>query len=170
MNEKPQHLGGYVRLYRALLDNPIVTRTNTLQVFIVLLLRATFRPAQFMGIPLKPGQAIMGRKELAFFCGLTENQIRTAMDHLCATNTITIQTTNQFTIVTFPKWSQYQGNWTPLPERTTSETTNENPGEPPHRKPLNQIYKKREEEKEAPKGDSPYGENEKALSRWQRLL
>lgn len=39
---------------------------------------------------------------------MTEDQLRTSLEHLKSTNEITIKTTNRFSVITVCKWEEYQ--------------------------------------------------------------
>ena len=61
---------GYVRLYRKLLDNPVVCKdADHIAVWVYLLLNATWKSLEMMfegsTITLNPGQLITGRKAIS---------------------------------------------------------------------------------------------------------
>lgn len=82
--------------------------TNTFRVFMHLLLTASYEDNEFNGHHIKAGQTVFGRKQLATALKLSERQVRTALEHLKATNEITIETTNRFSIATIENWGKYQ--------------------------------------------------------------
>lgn len=91
---------GFVKLPRSLLDWQWLGNSNTLVVYIVLLLSANWKDTEWQGVKLKRGQLITGRVQLAEKCHLSEQNIRTALNHLKSTNEITIETTSQYSIIT----------------------------------------------------------------------
>lgn len=99
---------GYIKLHRKLLDWGWYKDQNTMMVFLHLLLTANFAESEYMGIKIHPGQTVIGRKSLAKALGMSEQNIRTALNHLKSTNEITITSTNRFSVVTIVKWELYQ--------------------------------------------------------------
>lgn len=100
--------GGYIKLHRKLLEWGWYSDANTFRVFMHLLLTASYEENEFRGHKLKPGQTVIGRKRLAKDLKMSEQSVRTALQHLISTNEITIKSTNKFTIVTIENWGKYQ--------------------------------------------------------------
>jgi hypothetical protein len=61
-------------------------------------------------VHLLPGQFVFGRKKASEDTGLTEQQIRTALDSLRKKQNLTIKTTNKFSVISIVNWETYQGN------------------------------------------------------------
>lgn len=108
---------GYVKLYRKSLDSGLIRNHKAWILFTYCLLKATHKKRkavigrqQFM---LFPGQFVFGRRVAAEETGLTEQQIRTALQTLKTLQILTIQSTNKFSIITIINWSNYQA---PEPE------------------------------------------------------
>lgn len=99
------------------------TETNTKVVFLHLLLNANWEDGNFKGQTIPRGSLVVGRQKLAKDLGLSERQVRTALNHLKSTNEITIKTTNRFTVVTIVNWEKYQDK----EEEPTNKTTNKRP-------------------------------------------
>lgn len=99
---------GWIKFHRRFLEWGWYKDVNTKVVFIHLLLTANHTEAEFEGITIKPGQVVIGRRNLAKTLGLSERQVRTALEHLKSTNEITTWSTNKFTIVTIENWEKYQ--------------------------------------------------------------
>ena len=119
-----QRLQGFIMLHRKILEwgwytDPVVSR-----VFIHLLLNASFKPAHWRGLSLKPGQVVTGRKALAEQLALSERQVRTALSKLTATGEITVMTTNRFSVVTIVNWAVYQA----MPAAEACDMTNKSAG------------------------------------------
>ena len=99
---------GFIKLQRKILDwewyNDIPTKT----LFIHLLLKCNFKDKKWRGYDIEKGQILTGRKILSDETGLSEQQIKTALKKLQATNEITIKSTNKFSIITLVKYSFYQ--------------------------------------------------------------
>lgn len=114
-------LNGFVKLHRKMLEWGWYSDETVKVVFLHLLLTANFKPGTFMGHEVKPGQVIVGRKKLAAELGLSERQIRTALDKLEKTKEISRKTTNKFTLITIENWAFYQGCDSDDDQQTTSE-------------------------------------------------
>lgn len=105
-----QRLQGFIMLHRRFLEWEWYTDPVMARVFIHLLLNASFKPARWQGLSLKPGQVITGRKALAEALKLSERQVRTALSKLMRTGEITVMTTNRFSVVTIVNWAAYQAS------------------------------------------------------------
>ena len=118
-----QELNGFILLHRKLKQWGWYKDSVVKDLFLHLLLSASFKDFEWMGRQLKAGQLITGRKRLAEELDFTERQIRTALDKLKSTGEVTIETTNKYTIITVVNWEDYQG----LDKIATSKTTNKRP-------------------------------------------
>lgn len=118
-----QELNGFILLHRKLKQWGWYKDSVVKDLFLHLLLSASFKDFEWMGRQLKAGQLITGRKRLAEELDFTERQIRTALDKLKSTGEVTIETTNKYTIITVVNWEDYQG----LEKIATSKTTNKRP-------------------------------------------
>lgn len=114
-----QRLQGFIMLHRRFLEWEWYTDPVVARVFIHLLLTASFKPARWQGLSLKPGQVITGRKALAEALKLSERQVRTALSKLMDTGEITVMTTNRFSVVTIVNWAVYQA----MPLKDTDAAT-----------------------------------------------
>ncbi len=133
-----QKLNGFILLHRKILDWEWYADTNVARVFIHLLLLASFKKTRWQGQEVLPGQVITGRKELSAKLGLSEQQVRTAIDKLKSTGEITVISTNQYSIVTLVNWALYQGNFL---EATSNQPTDNQraTGNQPHRNNVNNV-------------------------------
>lgn len=100
--------GNYIKLNRKIQKWGWYKDSYTKSVFLELLLRANYEPGEYRGVPIGIGQAVFGRKELAEKLGMSEQSVRTAINHLKTTHEISTKSTNKFTIVTIEKWDLYQ--------------------------------------------------------------
>lgn len=118
--------GGYIKLHRKFTKWEWYSDPNTARVFLHLLLTASWEESKYHGYKIKPGQVVTGRKKLAKELKLSEQSIRTALDHLKSTNEITIKSTNKFSIITVVNWRKYQlGNLNqPANQPSNQQTTN----------------------------------------------
>lgn len=110
---------GYIKLDRKILKWGWYNDSNTFRVFVHLLLTANYSDSEFRGHTIKRGQLVTGRKKLSDQLKMTEREVRTALDHLKATNEIAIETTSQYSIITIENYNKYQ--------RATNKTTNKRP-------------------------------------------
>lgn len=101
---------GWIKLHRKILEWEWFTDPNTLMVFVYLLCHAQWHDSRFMGHEVKAGQLVTGRKKIAEDLGISEQSVRTSLNHLKSTNEITIKSTNKFSIVTIENWAVYQGD------------------------------------------------------------
>ena len=116
-------LNGFVKLHRKMIEWGWYSDCVVKDVFIHILMVATFKPTKYLGHDLKPGQAVIGRKKLAKELGFTEQQVRTALKKLESTGEISLFSTNKFTIATVENWDFYQG----CDEEDNQQSTNNQP-------------------------------------------
>jgi hypothetical protein len=112
-----------ISLNRQILNWEWYTDVNTAHLFIHCLLRANWVDVNYRGIKIKRGQFITSREKLSVETGLTEQQVRTALKHLLATNEITKQNCISYSIITVKKYDEYQENF----KTSTNEITKHQP-------------------------------------------
>lgn len=100
--------GGWIKLHRKMLEwgwysDPVVAR-----VFIHLLLLANYGEREFLGYKIMPGQAVVTYGRLAADLGLTEKQVRRALERLESTQEVGRKRAGKFQLVTIEKWALYQ--------------------------------------------------------------
>ncbi len=110
---------GFVVLHRSLLSWGWHADPATFCLFVNLILMANHYPAEWKGTTIERGQLVTGRKALSEQTGLSERQIRTALDHLKSTGEVTIKTTNKYSLITVVNYGKFQD----IPETSTSKTT-----------------------------------------------
>lgn len=98
----------YLKLFRKMLTWEWYGDTNTVRVFLHILLKANYKPGRYKGHPIDAGECVFGREKWARDLGMTEQQVRTSINHLKSTNEITIKTTNKFSIIKVEKWAFWQ--------------------------------------------------------------
>jgi len=94
---------GKIYIDKSILDHELYNYGASFILFIHILLTA----AETKTGKLKKGQVITSRNKLAEETGLSEQQIRTALSKIAATNLITIVATNQHTIITVKSYGAY---------------------------------------------------------------
>lgn len=99
---------GFIALHRSLLGWGWHADPATGWLFVNLLLMANWTDSEWRGMTIKRGQLVTGRKALAAQTGLSERQIRTALDHLKSTNELTIESTNKFSLITIVNYGKFQ--------------------------------------------------------------
>ena len=109
----------YIKLYRSLLNWRWYKDGNTFRLFLHLLLKANIKDSDFENITVKRGEVITGRKQLADDLGMSERNVRTALNHLKSTNEVTSRKTSKFTIISIKNYDLYQ--------QVTNEVTSNRP-------------------------------------------
>lgn len=101
---------GFIKLYRKMLEWGWYDDGPTKDVFIHLLLIASYEDKFYRGIHLERGQVVTTVKEMEVKLGLTTQQIRTALSKLISTNELTKKSTSKFTIYTINNYADYQSS------------------------------------------------------------
>ena len=112
---------GFIKLYRKMLEWGWYDDGPTKDVFIHLLLIASYEDKFYRGIPLERGQVVTTVKEMEVKLGLTTRQIRTALNKLISTNEVTKKSTSKFTIYTINNYADYQDCDKQSDKRATNE-------------------------------------------------
>lgn len=104
---------GYIKLYRQILDNPVVCKdSDHIATWIFLLSRATYKncPAIFNGkkIILNPGQLITGRKKISEKFSISESKVQRILHLFEKEHQIEQQTCNKNRLITIVEWHKYQ--------------------------------------------------------------
>jgi len=118
---------GWIKLHRKILDWEWASDPIMMRVWLQLLFDANYEPKRWKGITVERGQLIFGRLAFSKKCGVSEQQIRTAMERLKSTSEITIKTTNRYSLVTIAKYELYQMDETETTSKSTSQLTNNQP-------------------------------------------
>ena len=102
---------GYISLYRKMLDWEWSSDPIVLAVYIRCLLKANWSDKQYKGITIHRGEFMTTQKELAEEVGISRQQLRSAIDKLITTNSITkwISPTKH-TIIKVSEYEKYQNN------------------------------------------------------------
>lgn len=101
-------MDGWIKLHRSLLEWEWFTDSNTLHVFIYLLLKANIKEVRYKGFMVPVGSLIVSVREVGEVLGLSYKVVRTAFERLTKGEQISTQATNKFTIVTICKYENYQ--------------------------------------------------------------
>lgn len=115
---------GFIKLQRKILDWEWYDDIPTKTLFIHILLKANFLDKTWRGVSIKRGEFLTGRKELAKETGLSEQQIKTALNKLKSTQEITIKATNKFSIIKIENYCSYQDKKNDSNQQIEQPTTN----------------------------------------------
>ena len=143
----------WIKVHQKFVDWEWYKNTNTKVVFLHCLLKANWKESKYQGVIIPRGSFATGRKKLAKELGLTEQQIRTTLEHLKSTNEITITSTNRFSIITINNYDLYQQS----NQQINQQSTNEQP------QYKNNRIINTNKEKEINKEKEKYGEFENVL-------
>ena len=104
---------GWIKLYRQVLDNPIVCKdSDHIAVWMYILLNATHKeyPAVFSGkkIIMQPGQLITGRKTIAEKFNIDESKVQRILKRFENEQQIEQQNGNKNRLISVLSWSDYQ--------------------------------------------------------------
>lgn len=104
---------GYVRLYRKILDNPIIWKdSDHVAIWIYLLLNATHKEISviFKGerTILKPGQLIAGSKAIAEELNINYVKVHRVLNDFKVEKQIEKQASNKNSLITILNWEKYQ--------------------------------------------------------------
>lgn len=101
-------MNGYILIHRKLLNWQWYKDSNTLHLFIDLLLDANYEDSKVGFQVIKRGQCLTSLKRIHENTGLTYQQIRTSLSKLEKSGEINKQTTNRYSIITINKYNDYQ--------------------------------------------------------------
>lgn len=104
---------GWVKMYRDILENPIVCKDSEyFAIWSYLLLQAVHadKDAVFAGerITLKPGQLITGRKQIAKHFKISESKVQRVLKVFEEENQITQTSSNKNRLISILNWAQFQ--------------------------------------------------------------
>lgn len=102
-------MDGWIKLHRSMLEWEWFADSNTLHVFVYLLLTANIVDTKYKGFVVPKGSLIVTIADISKKLNLTTKASRTAIKHLIEGEQISIKGTNKFSIVTICKYEQYQG-------------------------------------------------------------
>jgi len=142
-------MSGWVKVHRKIIDWEWFKDDKAFKVFMYLIMMATHKTTKFRGTELKAGDLVTGRKKIAADCGITEQSVRTALEHLKSTKDITIKTTNKFSIISVCNYETYQIKETDSNQHSNQPTTNQ--------QPTNNHIQEGKEVKEVKKDQEPIG-------------
>ena len=153
-----QKLNGFIKVHRQMVQWGWYKDSVVKDLFLHLLLTASFRETEWMGRTIKAGQVVTSYASLADELGFSVKQIRTALKKLKKTGEVASEGTNKYTVITIVNWGKYQF----FSEEGASKRANEGQAEGKrganegqHRKNVNNSYEEGQENKEI--SSSPSG-------------
>lgn len=100
--------GNWIKINRKILEWGWYTDINTKVLFLHLLLTVNYKDGELKGIEIKRGQTLKSVNKLAIETGLSEKNVRTAIEHLKKTGEVASQTTRYGQLITVENYAFYQ--------------------------------------------------------------
>lgn len=139
--------GGYVKLYRSMLEWEWIGDPNVVTVFVQIMLRTNREAKRWQGVDIPAGSFLTSRDTLAASCGLSEKQVRRALDVLESGRTITRSRAGTGQLVTLVKWAEYQEQAVTQGRSRADERAEAGPKQGRNRAATEEVIRKREGEK-----------------------
>lgn len=120
----------FIKLDRNILRWRWYKNPNTFRLFIHLLLNANVTDRDFENITVCRGQLLTSRRSLSASLGISEQSVRTSLEHLKSTNEITVKGFSKYSIITVNSYDKYQktpGKSTASPPSANHPPTNVQP-------------------------------------------
>lgn len=121
-----ENCGGFIKLFRQILDWEWYDDLPTCRLFIHLLLKANYAERNWHGQTIERGSCITSYATLASETGLSQEQIKRALKNLTKTGEIKRIATNKNTVICVIKYADFQGFGFEYNEQTTSKEQAEN--------------------------------------------
>lgn len=117
--------GGFISLYRSILNWGWYSDHNTKEVFIHLLLTVNYLPGEWKGKRIEVGQRVTSYQKLADELHLSVKEIRTALRHLQETGEVACESTSQYTVITVKNYSEFQSGARGKAHKMASQTASD---------------------------------------------
>ena len=118
---------GWIKLFRQITDWELYRDINSKVLFFHILLKTAYEDyTDEQGFKIHAGYYLTSIRQLADETGLSIRQVRTALDKLIATHSLTQQTTHRGTLIKVEKWAFFQGEREKATQQTTQQTTHYN--------------------------------------------
>lgn len=124
----------WIKLYRSILDWEWYDDSKMVHLFIHLLVKANHKNGEWRGIKIKRGQLLTGIFSLCQQTKISPQSVRTCLKKLKSTNEITIESTNNYSIITLCNYENYQDKKSKNNDPTNKPLTN---GQQTGNKPTN---------------------------------
>lgn len=99
---------GFIKLHRQIEDWEWYDDLPTFKLWIHILIKAAWKPKKWHGIDIERGGYLTSRNHLSLETGLTEQQVRTALEKLEKTGEISVEATNLYTLIKVHNYGKYQ--------------------------------------------------------------
>ncbi len=103
---------GWLKLFRCFTEWEWYSDTNTVRLFLHLLLRVNYRERRWKGIVIPRGSMVTSLAALAAETTLSVQNVRTCLAHLKSTGEIRVETTPCYTLITVNNYARYQDGGT----------------------------------------------------------
>ena len=121
-----ENCGGFIKLFRQILDWEWYDDLPTCRLFIHLLLKANYAERNWHGQTIERGSCITSYATLASETGLSQEQIKRALKNLTKTGEIKRIATNKNTVICVVKYADFQGLGFEYNEQRTSKQQSKN--------------------------------------------
>ncbi len=101
--------GGYIKIFRSIKDWRWYKDPYTLKVFIHCIISANWCDANFQNVKVPRGSFITSYQHIANEVGISVQNVRTAISHLCLTGELTRSSKSKYTVITVVNYDAYQG-------------------------------------------------------------
>jgi len=122
---------GWIKLHRSFAKWEWYKESEMVHLFIHMIISASHKEVKWKGFVLEKGQMIVGRKQLSFETGISENSIRTCIKRLKSTSQITSKSTNKFSILTICNYEYYQSIFEETNQLNSDPTHQQSTSNPP---------------------------------------
>ena len=112
---------GWVKIHRKMVDWEWFSSPTTSHLLFYFILKANIEDKKWRGRVIKRGQFVTSRAVACEESGLTPREYRTAISRLTESGTISIETTNSFTVITLCNYESYQQKEESCDQRKTNE-------------------------------------------------
>ncbi len=112
---------GFIKLHREIINWEWYDDHNVSRLFLHILLTVNYKDNRYQGYDIPAGSRVSGLPKLADETGLSVRQVRTAIDKLKLTGSLTVTTTPKFSIISITNWGKYQDDDRQLDSRMTGE-------------------------------------------------
>ena len=115
--------GRVIKLYDKILNWEWFTHPDTLQLFLYLLLRASYKDTSYQGVQIERGQVLTSISKLGQATGQSSRMVRDNLKHLEMTGEVTSKATNRYRIITIVRYDEYQTSDKQNDKQMTSQPT-----------------------------------------------
>ena len=102
----------WIKLHRSLTEWEWFNKSEMVQIFIYLLLKANYEDRKWQGITIKKGQLLTNYSVLQIELNISLQKARTCLDKLKSTGEITVTTTRKHLLISICNFERYQENET----------------------------------------------------------